>query len=133
MNGRRVVILIDDPMFIALLGHLLGERGWETTGFLEAHRAFEAIQRDQPDLVILDVGVEHPDAGWWALSLLMLDPTTKEIPVVISSLDHSALHAREAWLQERGFGILPRPFELDDLFSCLEETIARKAACPANS
>ncbi len=63
----------------------------------------------RPDLVILDIRMEHQEAGWMVLDLMRLDPRTRDIPVIISSADHQALHEREAMLRPQGYAILEKP------------------------
>jgi CheY-like chemotaxis protein len=112
-------------MFIELVADLLEEQGWETLGLHEGNTAFERIKAEQPDLVILDIRMEQPDTGWRVLNLLMLDPATRPIPVVMCSADWQELDAKRSWLGERGVGVLPRPFDVDDLYRSVERAMER--------
>jgi CheY-like chemotaxis protein len=122
---KRVAIVNDDSTFIQLVGELLQERGWETLELREGNSAFERFKVEQPDLVILDVRIEKPDTGWRVLNLLLLDPATRAIPVIMCSADWTELQAKEAWMAERGIGMLPRPFDIDDLYSAVDYAAAR--------
>lgn len=122
---KRIAIVNDDRAFIALVAELLQEQGWETISLHEGNAAFERIKREQPDLVILDIRMEQPDTGWRVLNLLMLDPVTRPIPVIMCSADWTELSAKEEWMNERGVGILPRPFDLDDLYAAVEHGMSR--------
>ena len=130
---KRVAIVNDDRPFVDLVRALLQEQEWETLGLHEGDSAFEAIKRDQPDLVILDIRMERPDTGWRVLNLLMLDPATRAIPVIMCSADWSELRAKEEWLKTRGVGILPRPFDIDDLYSSVERILSQVSANPMDS
>jgi CheY-like chemotaxis protein len=123
---KRVAVVNDDRTFVGLVRELLQEQGWETVGLHEGDAAFEVIKRDQPDLVILDIRMERPDTGWRVLNLLILDPATRAIPVIMCSADWSELEQKQAWLKERGVGILPRPFDLDDLYSSVNRALSRE-------
>ena len=122
---KHLAVVNDDNTFILLVGELLEERGWTCIPLHEGNKAFETIKREQPDLVILDIRMEQPDTGWRVLNLLMLDPETRSIPVVMCSADWTELQAKEPWLKERGVGILPRPFDLDDLYTAVDGAMTR--------
>jgi CheY-like chemotaxis protein len=122
---KRVAIVNDDKTFIQLVGELLEERGWETIELREGNLAFERIKEEQPDLVILDVRIEQPDTGWRVLNLLLLDPATRAIPVIMCSADWTELQAKEEWMRERGIGMLLRPFDIDDLYAAVDHMAAR--------
>jgi CheY-like chemotaxis protein len=122
---RRVAIVNDDQTFIQLVGDLLRERGWEIIELHEGNAAFELVKREQPELVILDIRMEQPDTGWRVLNLLMLDPATRPIPIIMCSADWTELRSKEKWMAERGVGLLPRPFDIDDLFSCVDSAVSR--------
>ena len=125
MTMKHIAIVNDDITFIDLVAELLQDRGWKTTGLHEGNLAFEAIKKEQPDLVILDIRMEQPDTGWRVLNLLMLDPETRPIPVIMCSADWNELNAKEDWMNQRGVGILPRPFDVDDLYTAVEGAMSR--------
>jgi CheY-like chemotaxis protein len=106
---KRLVVVNNDETFIQLVSELLEERGWECTSLHEGNVAFETIKQEQPDAVILDLRMEQPDTGWRVLNLLMLDPETRGIPVVMCSADWTELQAKADLMNERGVGVLPRP------------------------
>jgi CheY-like chemotaxis protein len=122
---KRLVVVNNDETFIQLVSELLEERGWECTALHEGNTAFETIKREQPDAVILDLRMEQPDTGWRVLNLLMLDPETRGIPVVMCSADWTELQAKADWMNERGVGVLPRPFDIDDLYAAVDAAVSR--------
>lgn len=121
---KRLVVVDDNRLFVDLVCDLLLAEGWETIGLHRGDAAFAAIKQAQPDLVILDVRMEEPDTGWQVLSLLVLDPATCHIPVLMSSSDWDQLYQRDAWLHAHGVGILPRPFDVADLTATLDRIMA---------
>jgi CheY-like chemotaxis protein len=126
MPTTRVTVVNDDTAFLELMETLLEDKGWETTSLFEGNSAFQTIKQDRPDVVILDIRMEQPDTGWRVLNLLMLDPETRTIPVIICSADWSELEQKGSWLIERGVGVLPRPFDLDDLYAAVDGAMARE-------
>jgi CheY-like chemotaxis protein len=120
----RIAVVNDDLTFLELVSELLEERGWETVMLHEGNTAFVKIKQEQPSLVILDIRMEQPDTGWRVLNLLMLDPETRAIPVIMCSADWTELDQKREWLNERGVQVLPRPFEVEDLYDSIEKALA---------
>jgi len=66
----------------------------------------------QPDLVILDLWLEHPGAGGMVLGLLAVDPTTRHLPVIVCTAFRQLLPAQVAHFQAEGYVLLEKPFDL---------------------
>jgi CheY-like chemotaxis protein len=75
----------------------------------------------QPDLIILDIRLEHAETGWTVLECLRLDPKTTTIPVIVCSADSAFLREKALSLQQLRCDILEKPFDLDMLL----EKVAR--------
>ncbi len=60
--------------------------------------------------MILDLWLEHPQAGSMVLDLLMGDPATRYIPVIICSAYRQLLREQEAQLRTRGYVLLDKPY-----------------------
>lgn len=121
----RIAVVNDDTTFLTLMGQLIDEAGWETLILREGDTAYERIKQEQPDVVVLDLRLEHPDTGWKILELIKLDPKTRRIPVVICSAAIDDLRVREDWLADHQVATLLKPFDIDDLYRCLEQALDR--------
>jgi DNA-binding response OmpR family regulator len=110
-----IAVVDDDGAYIEFVGELLADEGYQTIQSVGDHQAHAMIQREKPDLVILDIRLEHPDSGWQILQLLRLDPATTEIPVIICSADTQFLKEKEQQLRAQGYDMLEKPFDLDTL------------------
>jgi CheY-like chemotaxis protein len=119
----RIAIVNDDTDFLSLMAELLRERGWEAIICREAEGAFHRVKETQPDLVVLDVRMSRPESGWMILELLTLDPETGRIPVIVCSAALDDLRSKEAWLNEHGIAILPKPFDIDDLYQAVDSAL----------
>jgi CheY-like chemotaxis protein len=60
--------------------------------------AYEFVKEQRPDLVLLDIRMETPEAGWIVLELLTLDPQTRDIPMIICSAAIGDLQEHEGLL-----------------------------------
>lgn len=86
--------------------------------------AHSIIRRHQPDVVVLDMYLEHAEGGWMILDRMRLEPETAHMPVIMCSADHRLLQEQATNLQEEGSCILEKPFDVADLLSMLENVVA---------
>jgi DNA-binding response OmpR family regulator/HPt (histidine-containing phosphotransfer) domain-containing protein len=80
----RLVLVDDDEPFLRHLGRHFAERGYHAYLVADSNRAVEAIRREQPDLVTLDIMMPEPD-GLAILETLKRDPELAAIPVIMVS------------------------------------------------
>lgn len=110
-----IAVANDDTDFLALMGDLLTDEGYQVSIHRVARDAYEQLKEARPDLIILDIHMETPEAGWTLLELLTLDPDLATIPVLVCSADVVALRAKMENLRAHGCDALEKPFDLDDL------------------
>ena len=86
VTGRRraqLILLVDDnPNNILLTRELLFSRGYEVASVSSAEEAQQAIQKQQPDLILLDV-ILPGKSGYELCRELKEDPLTRLVPVVM--------------------------------------------------
>ena len=129
MMAARIAVVNDDTEFLELMRELLESEGYAIRTHKVAVSAYAEIKADCPDLIILDIRMETPEAGWQLLELLQLDPNTVATPVIICSADTPFLRAKEAHLRERGYRTLEKPFNLEELLAIVAESLAATATC----
>ena len=79
---RRVVCVEDEPEMIDLVRLILGRQGYEVIGANGGIAGLEIIQREKPDLVLLDLMMPDMD-GWEVYQQLKADHDLRDIPVII--------------------------------------------------
>ncbi len=112
-----IAVVDDETALIDLICELLADEGYDTCSHKVGATAYAMIQSKQPDLVVLDIRLETPDAGWLILELIRLDPKTTAIPVIVCSADTQFLKAKEEHLRKQGCCVLEKPFNLEDLLT----------------
>ena len=123
MTNRHIAVVNDDTVFLQLMYDLLTGEGYETTIMRVSTEAFERVKELQPSLIVLDIWKQTCDSGWEVLNLIRLDPSTVNIPVIVSSTDIRDLEAKEPLLRSLNCEILPKPFNLQILLDKVNEAI----------
>lgn len=121
-----IAVVNDDTTFLSLMAELISDRGWEPIICREAGMAFEALKSAKPDVIVLDIRMGHPEAGWTILELLTLDPEMRGTPVIVCSAAVVDLRSREDWLNTRGIDVLPKPFDIDDLYKRIDQALKQR-------
>lgn len=119
-----VIALVDDDAdFLHLVAELLQDHGWSTVTCPTEADAVRCIEHQHPDLVILDIRLDHREGGWHILERMKADARTRAIPVIVCSAALDDLQRRAAWLQERHVATLAKPFDIDDLISLVDRSL----------
>src|SRR5262245_61051616 len=79
---RRVLIVDDDPDIRRLVSYNLTEAGFETNAAASGRNALEAVQKQPPDLIVLDLMLPDVD-GMEVCRTLRQRETTRHIPIVM--------------------------------------------------
>ena len=119
----RIAIIEDDSIFGDVLGELLSDEGYEPIRLATATRAHEFVSEERPDLVLLDLVFDREALGWDLLDAHIVDPRTRETPVVLMTVDSPAARTRNDRLQDLGVPLLVKPFEFAELLSVLARAL----------
>ena len=120
--AQRIAIIDDDAAFLELLSSLLAREGYEARLFEQSSSsaaAYEQVRTFMPDIIVLDIALEHPYTGWRTLNLLKLDPELGTKPLVVCSNDLRRLQEHTWYLKAKGCEVLPKPFFLNDLLTVI--------------
>ncbi len=91
----RIVYVEDEPFFAGTMSRLLLEAGYPTVLADDGEKGLSLIQKEKPDLVLLDLVLPKLD-GKEVLKKLKSDPATKDIPVIVLSNLSAEADQREA-------------------------------------
>src|SRR5215208_3708348 len=115
MASPSVFVANDDPAFVELVAELLMDAGYPKAVWHVGQGAFHRIRDEQPDLVLLDINLEHVGRGWNTLDALRLHPKTRHIPVILCSTDMRLLEEKADLLRNLHCQTLEKPFDLETL------------------
>ena len=77
----KVLIVEDNEMNRDMLSRRLQRRGFTTTIAVDGGEGLLAVERETPDIIIMDMGLPVVD-GWEATRRLKAAPETQKIPVI---------------------------------------------------
>ncbi len=81
-DAKRVVCIEDEPEMIDLVRLILGRKGFNVIGANGGIEGLETVQRERPDLVLLDMMMPDMD-GWEVYQQMKADEELRSIPVVV--------------------------------------------------
>jgi signal transduction histidine kinase/ActR/RegA family two-component response regulator len=109
-----VLLVDDDQASLDLLDAYLEGSGYEVAVARDGLDALEAVRRDRPAAVVLDIGLPGL-AGWDVLSEIKADPATAATPVVVASV----LDDRKRGLSLGAADYLVKPVNREHLLAAL--------------
>lgn len=82
MDGKRVLLIEDEPNIIEAIRFILSRDGWRVDTHSDGSTALDAVQSRSPDLIILDVMLPNR-SGYDILNDLRAADETTDIPVLM--------------------------------------------------
>ncbi|MBO9309710.1 MAG: response regulator [Chloroflexi bacterium] len=112
---KRILVVDDEVGALALIGIMLDRGGFEVVKAQNAAQALDVLERETPDLIILDIMMPGTD-GIELCSIIRGMPRFAETPILILSArsdSDSVIRSMEAGAT----GYLPKPILHHDLVS----------------
>jgi DNA-binding response OmpR family regulator len=81
-KGIKILCIEDDPEMIELVKLILSRQGYEVIGATGGEAGLQAIEREQPALVLLDLMMPEMD-GWEVYQRMRADERMKDVPVIV--------------------------------------------------
>lgn len=112
-----IAVVEDDTDTHAFLAEVLTKAGYRTLFWDRGAGTYEAIRQAQPHLIILDLWLEHREMGSMVLGMLMVDPATKAIPIIVCTAFQQLLGDQVTQLQDHGYPVLEKPYHVETLLA----------------
>jgi len=123
---NRILIVEDHKPLRSLLSFLLSNAGYETHEAADAMSALAEINRQSPDLVLLDWQLPDMD-GLKLLRLWRTDETTARVPIIMVT-GKASESDRVAGLRAGADDYVSKPFGRDELLARVEAVLRRAGA-----
>jgi CheY-like chemotaxis protein len=112
--NKRIVILEDDEDTLELFSVIMQAEGYELVLREQLFEDLAEVERLAPALIILDLFMGTPHAGWEFLQHLKAAPATTSIPLILCTAG-ILTSEQERVLQEQAIPVLFKPFEVEEL------------------
>ncbi len=109
----RILIVDDEPTIVELLEEHLRSEGYETNHAYSGEEALQLLDRDVPDLVLLDLMLPGMD-GYEVCRLMQKDSRLNHIPVIMLTA-RSAVQNKVLGYQRGADDYVVKPFDPDEL------------------
>ena len=119
----RTVLVVDDERDTNdILTSLVQARGFEAIQIYSGAEAIEAVAKQTPDLILLDLRLPDID-GFELCDLLKRKRETNLIPIVMVTA-HDDAHHRAAGVRVGANGYLTKPFSPQQLYELIDSVLA---------
>ncbi len=119
----RILVVDDDPPSVKMISFLLREEGYEVVSADNGESALELLDREAPDLVILDVMMPHLDG----FEVCRRIRQKQDVPVIFLSAKGETVD-KVAGLELGADDYLAKPFEPAELLARVKAVTRRAAA-----
>ena len=123
----RILVVDDEPNILATIAPMLRSRGYEVVTAMTGHAALESVQRDAPDLVILDLGLPDLD-GVVVTSQIRESRSTPIVVLSARGAENDKVRALDAGADD----YVTKPFGTEELLARIRVALRRIEPPPAS-
>jgi DNA-binding response OmpR family regulator len=123
---KRVVCIEDEPEMIDLVRLILGRKGFHVIGANGGIEGIEAVRRERPDLVLLDLMMPDMD-GWEVYQQMKADPDLRAIPVVVVTAKAQSIDKVLGLHIAKVDDYITKPFGPQELLESVEKILGNPA------
>jgi CheY-like chemotaxis protein len=120
--ASKILIVDDDAVVQRVLKARLHERGCETVFAADGISAIGVARKEQPDLIVLDIGLPAGDA-FVVLERLKTMPALANIPVIVITATATEENRRRS-LAGGAVGFFEKGADTDELVAAIVTTLA---------
>ena len=121
-DAKRVVCIEDEPEMIDLVRLILGRKGFNVIGANGGIEGLETVQRERPDLVLLDLMMPDMD-GWEVYQQMKADDDLRNIPVIVVTAKAQSIDKVLGLHIAKVDDYITKPFGPQELLESVEKII----------
>src|SRR5258706_4081935 len=123
-RATRILVVDDEPTLMQVLSRFLGGEGYDAASATNGQEALEKIQKDVPDVLLLDVKMPILD-GLSVCRAMRADFRTRGLPIILLT-GNGGLEDRLQGYKTGADDFLTKPFNLDELKIRIEGALHRR-------
>jgi CheY-like chemotaxis protein len=128
-TSPKILFVDDDRDFLSAQSAFFGSRGFEVVTLDRVEGALERVSEEKPDVIVLDLMMEHYDSGFMLSRKIRQDPAMAKVPILMLSGVASAtghkfsaeIAALKDWIKLDAF--LDKPVTGRQLLKVIEEKL----------
>ena len=125
-HAASVLIVEDTIDTLRLLSDLLSEQGYDVRAVTNGRQAIQAVERDPPDLILLDIGLPEVD-GYEVCRHLRASERSQDVPVIfITALTDTVDKVRA--FETGGVDYVTKPFQVEEVLARVKTHVALRRA-----
>ena len=132
-NQKRILFVDDDRDFLSVQAAILTAEGYQVLTAESAEEALRLLEKETPDLIFLDLMLEHFDSGFTLSHKIRKKERFRHVPLIMLSAVASATGKRfdqekeglKSWSKLDGF--LDKPVSSKELLRLVEEKLGPAA------
>ncbi|MBW1894386.1 MAG: response regulator [Deltaproteobacteria bacterium] len=130
MDKKIKIVLVDDNEdYLFTMKTFLERNGFEALSATNEQDGVELIQKEHPDIVLLDVMMESLFSGFEVCRAIRTNPDTEEIPIIGISAMGEALNIEfDQWRDYQYFSpneFVEKPVDKENLLSVIKEVLQK--------
>jgi len=121
------VLVVDDTIAnLRLLSNMLSEEGYDVRAVTNGPQALQAVERDPPDVILLDITMPEMD-GYEVCRRLKARDRSKDVPVIfLTALTDTADKVRA--FDAGGVDYVTKPFQLEEVLARVKTQVTLRQA-----
>jgi len=119
--AKKILVIEDDADIRMLLKSQLGTAGYDTAFAWDAVTALTVARKEEPDLIILDLGLPGGD-GWVVMERLQTLAPFAMIPIIVVSAQPSEPNAERATVAG-AHAFIEKPYELETVLATVRDAL----------
>ena len=123
-NTKTILCIEDEQEMIDLIRLILSRRGFEILGANGGKEGLEAIRREHPDLVLLDLMMPEMD-GWEVYQQMKADSATRDIPVIVVTAKAQSIDKVLGLHIAKVDDYIAKPFSPQELLNSVDTVLGR--------
>ena len=125
-SPQKLILVVDDERdIVEIICDILSDAGFKTMTAYDGQQALEKIERQKPDMLVLDMKMPVLD-GLGVIRHLRADPFLSDIPIVVVTATQVIIEVQERYRQLGVSACIAKPFEPEELLAAVTNALEMK-------